>query len=143
VVAEAFIGINKIIVAKERERGTLSVYRMGFKPGDKREQLYLWKYRLDKDRQPRRVLQNTDPLDERYRKIGSVRQRRGEIVVAARTVGGKEYAEVFFLKNAPRGESIVYWTDTTEPMEVNRIPGTPEMEVDSTFAPGESKWVPR
>lgn len=143
VMAEAVIGTNTVLVSKDRDRGSISVYRMGIKPGGDREDVYIWKYRLDKDRQPQRVLQNTDPLSNDYRRVGSIRERGGEVIVAARTVGGKEYPAVFFVRNGSRGEALVYRTEIGDALRVTRIPGAPSFEDDTTFAPGETRWIPR
>lgn len=143
VIAEAIVGQNAVLVSKDREKGSVSVYRMGIKPGGNRNQVYIWKYRLDKDRTPRRVLQNTEPLTEDYRRVGSIRERGGEVIVAARTVGGKEYPAVFFVKNASRGEAMVFRTEIGDALRVRRVPGAPTFEDETTFAPGETKWIPR
>lgn len=142
---EALIGTNTIIVAKSRLNGSISVYRMGVKPGDSSEELFLWKYRVDKDRTPERVLQNTDPLGDKYRKVGSIRQRRGEVVVAARTVGVKEYPAVFFLKYSNRGEAMVYRTEVGDAVPMRRVPGAPTLDEEQpqTLQEGTSRWIPR
>lgn len=140
VIAQAHIGTNTIFVTEEKNRKR-HIYRIGIKPGD--DSIFLWRYRVDKDRTPRRILQNTQPYDDNYRGLGTLQQGKTSIVIAARTVGNKDYPAVFFVRRASRGEALVYPGEIGNPIKMSAPPGAPSLDAGAVKRPGDNLWILR